>query len=100
MVNIIFRHNGKDTVAQTNAGETLLEAANNAGVELFGGCGGAGVCGSCRVNIDSSYIDKLEEPSFEEQDLLDAIANGNKNTRLACQVTISDALDGMIVEIP
>ncbi|MBQ9335170.1 MAG: 2Fe-2S iron-sulfur cluster binding domain-containing protein [Alphaproteobacteria bacterium] len=100
MVNIIFRHNGKDTVVQANAGETLLEAANNAGVELFGGCGGAGVCGSCRVNIDSSYINKLEEPSFEEQDLLDAIANGNKNTRLACQVTISDALDGMIVEIP
>ena len=69
MVNIIFRHNGKDTVVQANAGETLLEAANNAGVELFGGCGGAGVCGSCRVNIDSSYIDKLEEYLKEAESL-------------------------------
>lgn len=100
MAKIIFRSNLKDTEVDAINGETLLEAATRAGVDLFGGCGGAGVCGSCHVYIDQAFISKLEEPSFEEQDLLDVIPNGQFNSRLACQITVSDALDGMIVIIP
>lgn len=100
MAKIIFRINGKDTAVNATNGETLLEVANNAGIELFGGCGGAGICGSCHVYIDNEYIKKLNDASFEEQDLLDSLPQGKINSRLACQVVVSDKLDGMIVEIP
>ncbi len=100
MAKIIFRTNKGDTIVEAENGESLLEVANKAGVELFGGCGGAGVCGSCHVYIDPEFFSKLEEASFNEQDLLDIVPNGKFNSRLACQVKVSDALDGMTVIIP
>ena len=100
MAKIIFRTNGKDIAVDAKNGDTLLEVANNSGIELFGGCGGAGICGSCHVYIDSEYLKKLNDASFEEQDLLEALPQGKINSRLACQVVVSDKLDGMIVEIP
>lgn len=100
MAKITFRSNGDDTVVDAQNGETLLEVAAKAGVELFGGCGGAGVCGSCHVYISSEHMSKLNDATFEEQDLLDALPNGKVNSRLACQVVISDECDGMVVEIP
>ena len=100
MAKITFRTKTGDKVVEATNGETLLEVASRTGVELFGGCGGAGVCGSCHVYIDPEFVDKLEEPSFEEQDLLDVVPNGKFNSRLACQVEVSDALDGLVVIIP
>lgn len=100
MAKIIFSSNGNNTTVDAQNGETLLETAARAGVELFGGCGGAGVCGSCHVYISPEYLPKLNEATFEEQDLLEALPKGKPNSRLACQVIISDVLDGMIVEIP
>lgn len=100
MAKITFRVNGTDTVVDAQDGETLLETATRAGVELFGGCGGAGVCGSCHVYISSEHLSALNEATFEEQDLLEALPNGKINSRLACQVVVSDKLDGMVVDIP
>jgi len=100
MAKITFRTKTGDKVVDATNGETLLEVASRTGVELFGGCGGAGVCGSCHGYIDPEFVDKLEEASFEEQDLLDVVPNGKFNSRLACQVEVSDALDGLVVIIP
>ncbi len=100
MPKIIFRSKEGDKIVDAREGETLLEVAERAGVGLFGGCGGAGVCGSCQVYIEPKYLEKINEASFEEQDLLEALPNGKVNSRLACQVKVSDELDGMVVEIP
>ena len=100
MAKITFRTNEGDTVVEAKNGETLLEVANNAGVELFGGCGGAGVCGSCHVYIEPDFVDKMEEASFNEQDLLEVLPNAKFNSRLACQIIVSEALDGLVVIIP
>jgi 2Fe-2S ferredoxin len=100
MAKIIFRTNAGDTTVEAKNGETLLEVAERSGVSLFGGCGGAGVCGSCHVFIDLAFVDKLTAPTNEEQDLLDVLPNGQVNSRLACQVRVSDELDEMVVNIP
>lgn len=50
--------------------------------------------------IDPSYIAELNEPSSNEQDLLDVVGNGQNNSRLACQVIVTEAMDGMTVSIP
>jgi ferredoxin len=100
MPKIIFKR-GTDTaeIDATN-GETLLEAANRNGVKIFGGCGGAGVCGTCHVIIDSAHADKLEPASDSEADVLDVLPNSGPSSRLACQVVVSDELDGVVITIP
>ncbi|MBQ7524354.1 MAG: 2Fe-2S iron-sulfur cluster binding domain-containing protein [Alphaproteobacteria bacterium] len=100
MAKIIFRTSAGDTTVEAKNGETLLEVAERSGVSIFGGCGGAGVCGSCHVFIDQAFVDKLSAPTNEEQDLLEILPNGKVNSRLACQVKVSDILDGMVVSVP
>jgi 2Fe-2S ferredoxin len=100
MVKITFKSRNEEILIEAKSGETLLEAANRSGVKLFGGCSGAGVCGTCHVFINSSFLDKLDEPTFDEADLLEILPNQRINSRLACQIVISDKMDGMIVEIP
>ena len=100
MAKIIFKSENSEITVEAKNGETLLEVANNNNIKLFGGCCGAGVCGTCHVFIEDNFINKLHEKTPEELDLLDVLANGNDNSRLACQVIISDELDGMIVVIP
>lgn len=100
MAKVIFKVGAEETVVEANNGETLLEAANRSGVKLFGGCAGAGVCGTCHVFINPEFIEKLNEASLEELDLLEILPNGKINSRLACQVIVSDDLDGLVVTIP
>ena len=100
MPKITFRSNNFETTVNAVVGDTLLETANKNNIELFGGCGGAGVCGTCHVFIDSEHFDKLNEKSEDEEDLLDVLPNGRVSSRLACQVVVSEDLDGMIVTIP
>ena len=100
MPKIIFIKDGVETVVDAQIGENLLEAANRSGVKLFGGCGGAGVCGTCHVYIDESYMNKINEAEGEELDLLDVLQNSKPNSRLGCQVIVSEDCDGMKVVIP
>jgi 2Fe-2S ferredoxin len=100
MAKIIFKSGNSETIVEAKNGETLLEIAVKNDIKLFGGCCGAGVCGTCHVFIDDEFINKLNEKTFEETDLLEVLSNGKVNSRLACQVIISDELDGMTVTIP
>lgn len=100
MPKIIFKSEDKEIIVDAVVGETLLETANKANVPLFGGCGGAGVCGTCHVFIDQAFLKKLNKPTLEELDLIDVLPNGNSNSRLACQIIITEELDGMTITIP
>ena len=100
MAKITFETGGQKITVDAINGDTLLEVAHKNDIELFGGCDGAGVCGTCHVFIDPDYIKKLNEQSMEEADLLEILPNGKVNSRLACQVIVTDDLDGMTVIIP
>ncbi len=100
MAKITFKTAGTETTVDAAVGETLLETAKKNGVKLFGGCDGAGVCGTCHVYIDQDFIDKVNAASMDEEDLLEVLPNGKMNSRLACQVIVSENLDGLIVTIP
>jgi ferredoxin len=100
MVVIKFKSKSGETMAQAAVGETLLGVAQKAGVDLFGGCGGAGMCGTCHVLVDMAFDDKLNEQSIKETDLLEIIPSRKPNSRLACQVIVSEEMDGLTVTIP
>jgi len=63
-------------------------------------CGGACSCGTCHVFIDAAWMSKVGESGEFEEPMLDLNPDRASNSRLSCQIDISDDLDGMIVRLP
>ena len=81
-------------------GSTLLEASRRLGVAIEGACGGSMACATCHVVVDSAFNHRLPEPSAEEEDMLDLAAEVQANSRLGCQIRLTEALDGLVVSVP
>ena len=63
-------------------------------------CGGGMACATCHVYVDENWLDKLPTKEDGEEDMLDMAFEPKKNSRLSCQLIVSDELDGLIVNIP
>lgn len=87
------------TRAQVPAGTTILEAAHANGVGLPGTCGGSMICATCHVMIGATDRARLPPPSEEEEDTLDLAFGVTGDSRLGCQITLTDAHDGMLVRL-
>lgn len=79
---------------------TLMEAILGAGVaELVAMCGGNCSCATCHVYIDEAFSDRLPPMSEDEEALLDCSDHRTEQSRLSCQIPITDALEGMQVVV-
>jgi ferredoxin, 2Fe-2S len=81
-------------------GQTLLEIAHEHGIDIEGACEGVMACSTCHVIVDDAWIDRLPEPSEDEEDMLDFAVGLTANSRLGCQIEMSDDLDGLVVKLP
>ena len=63
-------------------------------------CGGSMACATCHVYVQEKWLDKLNKIEDGEQDMLDMAFEPKKNSRLSCQLTVSDELDGLVVTTP
>ncbi|MFV0430821.1 MAG: ferredoxin family 2Fe-2S iron-sulfur cluster binding protein [Alphaproteobacteria bacterium] len=81
-------------------GENLLEAAHQNNIPLEGACEGSLACSTCHVIVEQKWFTKLEEPSEQEEDLLDLAFGLKRTSRLGCQIIMSDELDGIEVYVP
>lgn len=99
-VKIIFRIYGRDREVDACIGDSILETAKKNKLRLMGACGGVGLCGACHVYIDEEFIPKLNEKTEREKNFLSIFPITKDNSRLACQVIISEDLDGMTVIVP
>lgn len=86
----------QEKVVEGRVGATLLEILEENDLPVFGGCGGMGVCGSCRVQIDPSYANALPAPEATESDTLEMF-QADDRVRLACQINLTEAHDGLRV---
>ena len=78
-----------------------MEVALQHGVEgIDGECGGACSCATCHVHIEDDWLGTVGVACGDEADLLSEIEERRPNSRLACQIKISDALDGIRVKVP
>ena len=80
--------------------ERLLDAAKRDGQPLEGTCGGAVACSTCHVIIAPEDFARLHPASEEEEDLLDLAPAATRTSRLACQIRLTPALDGLTARIP
>lgn len=99
-MHVTFRHDDRDIEAEAAVGDLLLTIAQIALMPLEGTCEGQMACSTCHVIVDKSYFDRLPPASDMEEDMLDLAAGVRRTSRLACQITLTDDLDGMIVQIP
>ena len=96
-----IEHNGKAHEIEVPNELTIMEGAiqnNIPGIDAD--CGGACACATCHVYVDEKWFGKLKKKDDAEQDMLDMAFEPNKFSRLACQITVSDDLDGMVVKMP
>ena len=94
-------HNGKTHVQEVPNGLTVMEGAvqnNIPGIDAD--CGGSCACATCHVYIDEKWFSKLPNKESAEEDMLDMAFEPKNNSRLSCQLIVSDELDGLEVNIP
>ncbi|MAN79108.1 MAG: 2Fe-2S ferredoxin [Rhodospirillaceae bacterium] len=81
-------------------GLSVLEVAHRNGIDLEGACEGSLACSTCHVIVDPNDFDKLDEPSENEEDMLDLAFGLTHTSRLGCQIVMSEELDGLKVSLP
>jgi 2Fe-2S ferredoxin len=96
-----IEHNGKSHTVEAMVGLSLMRAAVDNNVPgIDADCGGSCACATCHVYITKAWQDKLGEQSKMEEDMLDFAAATQPNSRLACQIEITEALHGLTVTMP
>ena len=96
-----IEHNGKEHTIDVQNGLTVMEGAIQNDIPgIDADCGGSMACATCHVYVKDDWYDKLDEKSEGEDDMIDQAYEPKKNSRLSCQIIISDELDGLIVNIP
>ena len=96
-----IENNGKSHTVEVAEGLTVMEGAvqnNIPGIDAD--CGGGMACATCHVYVKEEWLDKLPKKEDGEEDMLDMAFEPKKNSRLSCQLVVSDELEGLIVNIP
>lgn len=93
---------GSQRVVEAQAGLSIMNVASMEGIPgIVAECGGGAMCATCHVYIDDEWIDKIPPADDGESDMLDCTtAERRSGSRLSCQVTLADSLDGMTVHVP
>ncbi len=103
MPKVTYRHHdGSEETVDVRAGTSLMLGALTNGVDgIEAECGGSCMCATCHVYVDAAWLDKLPKVQVLEDEMLDDTAAERKpNSRLSCQIEMSDSLDGITVELP
>lgn len=97
-----INHSGEERTVPATTGLSLVEIAMQHDVEgIEAECGGACSCGTCHVMVAREWVDKIPKPGIAEDDMLEVLEEHRQpNSRLACQIVLTDELDGLVVMTP
>ena len=93
--------NGKSHQIDVANGLTVMEGAiqnNIPGIDSD--CGGSMACATCHVYVKEDWFNRLPKKENGEEDMIDMAYEPNKFSRLSCQITVSDKIDGLVVQLP
>ena len=102
MPKIIYNDNqGNSKTIEVENGLSVMEGAIQNDIPgIDADCGGGMACATCHVYVDENWMHKLPQKDDGEEDMLDMAFEPKKNSRLSCQIIVSDELDGLVVNIP
>ena len=93
--------NGTEHVVEVKAGLSVMEGAVKSNVPgIAADCGGACACATCHVYVAQAWLAKVGATNATEQDMLDYAEGMQPNSRLSCQVIVTEELDGLVVHLP
>ena len=96
-----IEHGGKKHTIEVANGLTVMEGAiqnNIPGIDAD--CGGSMACATCHVYVKEEWFNKLPKKEDGEEDMIDMAYEPNKHSRLSCQLTVSNDLEGLVVHLP
>ena len=96
---IITDRSGKKSEIEYDSNFTLMEILRDNGYDIEASCGGCCACATCHVYIDDKWINKLKNMDDDEESMLDQAFDVKNNSRLSCQIDLSEELDGLEIEI-
>ena len=96
-----IEHNGNQHEIDVANGLSVMEGAVQNDIPgIDADCGGGMACATCHVYVKEDWFNKLPKKAEGEDDMLDQAYEPKKNSRLSCQIIVSDDLDGLIVDLP
>ncbi len=97
----MISHDGERFELDAEPGISLMEAAvNNAVPGIDGDCGGECACGTCHIKVAAEWREKTGAPGDDESAMLSMTPEQGENSRLACQISLDESLNGLVVEMP
>ena len=96
---IITDRSGKKSEIEYDSNFTLMETLRDNVYDIEASCGGCCACATCHVYIDEKWTNKLKNMDDDEESMLDQAFDVKNNSRLSCQIDLSEELDGLEIEI-
>ena len=96
-----IENNGNSKTIEVSNGLTVMEGAVQNDIPgIDADCGGGMACATCHVYVKEEWFDKLPKKEDGEEDMLDMAFEPKQNSRLSCQILVSDEIDGLTITIP
>ena len=102
MTKVTYKdYQGNSKTIDVDNGLSVMEGAvQNEISGIDADCGGSMACATCHVYVEEKWLNKIPKPEDGEVDMIDMAFEPKKNSRLSCQITVADELDGLIVKTP
>ncbi len=94
-------HDGTTTEIEVPVGNSVMQGAvDNMLDGIIAECGGSCSCATCHCYIDEAWLGKVPPASEMEKDMLQCVLEPQDNSRLSCQINVTDELDGLVIRLP
>jgi 2Fe-2S ferredoxin len=96
-----IEHDGTEHQIEVPVGQSVMQGAVDNGVPgIDADCGGECACATCHVFVDPAWLARTGTPDEQEKSMVSFAATAQPNSRLACQIKVTAALDGLVVRMP
>jgi len=97
----VIKKNGDRVTIQAAVGQSVMRSVIDSGVDgIEAECGGCLSCATCHAYVAPEWVDRLPAPTEEERSMLECAVDERENSRLTCQIVMTDELDGLEIEVP
>ena len=93
--------NGAINEIEVESGTSVMQGAVDNMIDgIVAECGGSCSCATCHCYVDEAWVSKIPPASEMEKDMLECVLEPQENSRLSCQIKVTDDLDGLVVRLP
>lgn len=97
---VFIESDGNRREVEAPPGHSVLQIAWDNNIDIEGACEGAMACSTCHVIVAPEWFERLGEPTEDEEDMLDLAFGLSPTSRLCCQITMTEKMDGLVVSLP